>query len=1719
MRQVTDPALLEQLEGAPAGPAVRKPVTDPAVLAALDDEKPEMGRFEVSTAETMEESPLGAVARQIRSARASDPEVLSRTYSRLSPVAQMDAIRAHEDLGVQPVPGGILSRRPIDQMQGPAREALLSDWERMTPEEQALHQQRAAAGQAAEAEYQARLAEARNRIGPPQGILQHGQELAGALVGSVAGDPTAVIGPEITAARGIRGLLRESGTSAAANVVASAPTLPVWMQGAMERRGLSSDEAMAEAGPSTAFSAAFGAGVPVVGRIIGKVGAKLGKAPEEVTLADVAAHAEDPQIAPDVQEFIRGTGYQGDPTKAAEVLTRRRAEEATRVLQEPGPLSPRTRPDGARRAIDREIDALRREQEGVELGEIDPAAANLPRRQPAPEVISVAPEGMAMSRAAERTPEEAGLIESIRTMERRRLEDALARAGMDMGTVKRAFDAADLQARRGHVDASGPTERDLVMQGRQEERARGAFRLAERSREVKAANEAAQPPQGVMDVKPGGVPAGRQNRLIVDVADGRPVKVLGQDAKGMFDVVEIDPRIGQEIGQPPFKAKAVKRVEYGGRLDQDFEVRSDTSGMAEKLRLPRATERIGVQRPLEPQRDLDLLSPPPAPKTPEMPQAPNQPIMRPQAMSQPNVPSAPIRDANVPAPRLAIDEGDIRNPSPQDVLQNIGRKPDGKPYGIVDELKAAGGLNRAAAQAEWGKSGLVQGVWDRGGRHALLQGRGMKLDRAVEWATERGYLPEGSTPNDLLEALERNDMLPDQSTLRAEQDQWTEARDAFVDEFRERQRGGETPEQIRASWAQEVEELAARAGVEGELFGGRAEYDDDAVAREPAPDRGEAAFGEDPPFDAPVAEGARGADPFDRAPRSDAVEPQGREPAVEKTDQGDQYVIPGAPAKDLIADPKLRAKVEQSGVDGLELFDPDASQVRQNSIFDLLANEDGAMDVARIASDVSSGFKDVAGLAKAMTAGTGIRNTWGAFSNLFMSTDAQLRALSRRYKSDALWRLADMFHATAGMRHGWRGDKGGVVGRTYHEAVHQETGIRLSKLADLMKNFEREDGADAKIWQYITNPKSNKGQDKHAKAAKVLSDMFTDLWEYRADAGEEIGKVPYGYFPRVPDVDAIRADPEGFKAAATKVYSSIGAKDPRANAEAWYNSILTEGLGLDHMELRDVSPFAVANAAGKSREFGQIADKVLADYYLKDMVPMVSAYITGAVRRAEFTRRFGMKGRVGSKERATWVKERGRKTQWEVLREQIVNEAKASGQDPEALTSSLGMLVRANLGTLGSSTSRGTRKLVSFMHVGTQLGTLDRALGASLTELAAGAMRTGSVRQSAAFFGKSLVEFARAVKKADPSEAREWAQALGIVNDAIIEMMAQSRVSGLLDSKWHQKILAGFHKATGLHHFTEGTRVAALSAGKGFIGHWAEQALTAQGKKRQRAEFYLKELGIEDPQAFASWLRAQGGVPKLGDVMAGKDMAGLYRTALGRFVDQTIMNPTRAVKPAYASHPVGSLFYSLMSWMFAFRNNGIGRMARLVGQGARSGDMTFMAPAVFGLPAIAAMGVLYNDLIWPMLAGKERPEDETETQHLLRILDRSGLVSTFSPLLNIVRGTKYRRSATDVLAGASVGRVTDLATSYAALAGEGNSPNTSTAERAAIRKTYQVIVEPFIDAFASVGPKAVRTPAVMGTGRKTDEDAFVEGVSGLLGLEGPEREGRRRRERRTRDTR
>jgi hypothetical protein len=271
---------------------------------------------------------------------------------------------------------------------------------------------------------------------------------------------------------------------------------------------------------------------------------------------------------------------------------------------------------------------------------------------------------------------------------------------------------------------------------------------------------------------------------------------------------------------------------------------------------------------------------------------------------------------------------------------------------------------------------------------------------------------------------------------------------------------------------------------------------------------------------------------------------------------------------------------------------------------------------------------------------------------------------------------------------------------------------------------------------------------------------------------------------------------------------------------------------------------------------------------------------------------------------------------------------------------------------------------------------------------------------------------------------------------------------------------------------------------------------------RVRAERYLKELGVSDPQAFGARLRK--GEPSLDDIR--KDSPGLasdYATALIRFVNQTVIAPSRAEKPAFAAHPVGSLFTSLLGYSFGFKKNVLDRAGRMGVDAFREKDPALLIPAAM----LPIMGVFqyYNDThLRPYLYGSNYDfSTETPTETALRVADRAGFTGPLSPVLNAFRGIKYRRSLAETAAGPVLGTALSSAEKIATPFVGNNSPDTNTAERNAAAALYDAVVEPVMDATAAKYLRGVpRSAVILGTGNKRggllpgDKDAFVDEIGG-----------------------
>jgi hypothetical protein len=527
-------------------------------------------------------------------------------------------------------------------------------------------------------------------------------------------------------------------------------------------------------------------------------------------------------------------------------------------------------------------------------------------------------------------------------------------------------------------------------------------------------------------------------------------------------------------------------------------------------------------------------------------------------------------------------------------------------------------------------------------------------------------------------------------------------------------------------------------------------------------------------------------------------------------------------------------------------------------------------------------------------------------------------------------------------------------------------------------------------------------------------------------------------------------------------------------------------------------------SSSKSREFGPAADRLLRDFMQKDPLLVLSDYLTGSVRRAEQTRRFGAKGAVGSRERAAWEAQHGDKTQWDVMLDKIRDELRNSGEDADGVVRQVKRSATATMGRLGTAGVRVSRA-VSTIHAWNQLSTLQKVTLSSIGDLAMGFIAgKGGMGQGVRHFATSLKEAARLIEtlgKRDLSDAHRWAEAVGTVGHGTASQLIQARMDAAPGAVQHASLLNKFYHKVGIEQLTQGGRIAATENAKTFLGTLSDDLLSGSARTRQRADFYLKELGIKDPQGFGAWVRGNG-VPDRAAIQHASEGSreAEYAAAVVRFADQTILMPSRAMKPVWANHPVGSLLFALQSYNAAFTQNVLKRVGRLGIEAAKTKDPHLLIPAS-GLIVLTGMTALQDYLRTAIFGGKSKNDDDA-TQYGLRILDRAGFTGMASPFFNALYGLKYHRSISQSLQGSVLGRVGQAVDATGGLF-IGNTDNTNTAERKAAGLLYDLVIDPAANAF---GAKYLRgaagTAAIMGTGNKKggvlpgDRDAFIDAVAG-----------------------
>lgn len=771
--------------------------------------------------------------------------------------------------------------------------------------------------------------------------------------------------------------------------------------------------------------------------------------------------------------------------------------------------------------------------------------------------------------------------------------------------------------------------------------------------------------------------------------------------------------------------------------------------------------------------------------------------------------------------------------------------------------------------------------------------------------------------------------------------------------------------------------------------------------------------------------------------------------------------------------------------DDLDAESTEAAGAARKSLKDVWSDESGSANpdaykhLVRGVFDVDGLTRDTKRIRKTIgkpteALGRVMRTARGPVEATFWTNDAKVRAAAERFNSDALREHADLWHARAG--------KDDATPRTYHEAVTRESGLRSQRMFNALQPFVESPRSLSRIRDLLATPnKTVRASAAERKAAEQVRDLLKDVIDYRKAAGEDIGEVTDGYFPRElrPELVAKRSD--DFIAAATEVYRRQGMDSAAAATAArnWHRHIMDSYSGLDGgVDFARSSP---GTRSEKPRQFGKDADELLKDFYNQDPVDTLLSYFIGAAKRAEHARRFG-------------------NGKWEDLKKRIQDEVRQSGADPDGVMNMVEAVHASNLHLMGSRNPK-FRAFISGMHAWNQLGIMDRVTITSLGELVMGFIR-GGPRVGFSFFKDALQQAARHIVNAHPNDATRWAEAAGIASDAMVTHALNARAAMEISGTGTRKMMAGYYKAILLHQLTQGQREAAVKMARTLLDTWAQDMVSPTAQVRRRARLYLREAGVKEPDAFAERLRREPFTPD--EVMADKGDAAVYGTALLRIANQTVMMPSAAEKPTWANHPVGSLVFSLMSYTYSFKKNVIDRGFRLGKKGVAERDPLLLYPA-FALSIMAAFQGLNDTYLRPFLFGSGYDfENETPSETLLRVADRAGFTGGLSPIINAMKGVRYQRDIGTSLSGAPVGRALDTTQRiFVEPFTDRNSPNTNSTERAAATAIYDALIEPAIDGFAAARLKGpVRSAAIFGTGNKEggvlpgDKDAFVESVAG-----------------------
>ena len=551
------------------------------------------------------------------------------------------------------------------------------------------------------------------------------------------------------------------------------------------------------------------------------------------------------------------------------------------------------------------------------------------------------------------------------------------------------------------------------------------------------------------------------------------------------------------------------------------------------------------------------------------------------------------------------------------------------------------------------------------------------------------------------------------------------------------------------------------------------------------------------------------------------------------------------------------------------------------------------------------------------------------------------------------------------------------------------------------------------------------------------------------------------------------------------------------------------------------------------------ADHLLNDFYNNDVLENVLTYTLGAVRKGEFSKRFGYhlvpEGFRKDKKSVT-----GRRDYLDYLLKVV---AQKQGVNPEDINKLL-QASRAITGIPNANSFGG--KVADYVTALTSITLLVRAPIASIAEPFTVAIQSQSTAKGLKSFMLTLENIIP--KTASRREAlenrRQFARILGVVDDPEVSEIMSSRIGGGFENDPKlQRLVTQFFVKTKLAGLTNAQRVSASRIGFQLMTELARQyTKPVSAKEKTRAEKDLKQFGVptEELQEFSDFILSfSDKLPTANEIMTEDatltPMGQRLSVAIQRFTDTSIQDPKIADRPLYAETSIGRLSYGIMSFIYAFHNNVLKGMGRRVQREIK--DNGAISTLTYGSLSIAlpAMSLYVAHTLVStareFIFNRDRYEREWEendkdaSKFLLNYIlplgfVRSGFTGIYDPIYQAFTGLKYQRDLSNIPVGAGVSYVLDNIAKIFSPFVRPNSPNTSSAEFNALLGLYNLTVQPIMSYGLATLPVG-QLGSYVGTGGLmygTSQDFKNNFINSILELAGYDRYERGTRGRKKKDT-